>query len=180
MNISLNSWIACWLEWMQFDTLRFVDIVFPAFIELWVIPKTIFVDWRSFRECILFHHRVATMTWLTITECHSCSWTFSVVKIMSSFLCLYQARSVQSHNYLLRGYRFYLLVRGWFWILWLFWQCGIVCFSLYSSIVIYHRVCLLTSISTYVTRRMSLVEQKLLSLIISHSMIYVDNITRCN
>jgi hypothetical protein len=71
-----------------------------------------------------------TMTWLTITECHSWPWTFSVVKIMSSCLCLYQARSVQSHNYVLRGYRFYLLVRGWFWILWLFWQCGIFAFHL--------------------------------------------------
>ena len=140
----------------------------------------IFVDRRSLRECILFHHRLATITWLTITECHSWTWTFSVVKIMSSFLCLCQARSVQSHIYVLRGYLFYLLLRGWFWILWLFWQCGIFCFSFYSWIVIYHRVCLLTSILTYVTRRMSLVEQKLLSLVLSHSMIYVDNITRCN
>jgi hypothetical protein len=57
------------------------------------------------------------MTWLTITECHSWPWTFSVVKIMSSFLCLCQVRSVQSHNYIWWGYLFYLLVRGWFWIL---------------------------------------------------------------
>jgi hypothetical protein len=93
--------------------------------------QKIFVDWRSLRECIIFHHRVATITWLTITECHSWPWTFSVVKIMSSFLCLCQARSVQSHNYVLRGYRFYLLVRGWFWILRLFWVWYFLLFILF-------------------------------------------------
>jgi len=45
-----------------------------------------FVVWMTLCEIRSFHHHVAIITGLTITECHRWSWTFSVCKI-ESFFC---------------------------------------------------------------------------------------------
>ena len=62
-------------------------------------------------------------------------WTH-ITSLARHFLlrCLYNARKVSRHVFMSKGYRFYPLLHFFYWILEMYWQCVIFCFSFYHHI----------------------------------------------